>query len=228
MPRKTLADWLAWQESLNPDEIDLGLDRVRAVAARLPLAPPPDRVFVVAGTNGKGSCVAALEAVLLAVGKRPGVYTSPHLVHYNERVRVAGRAADDADLVDAFEQIEAVRGDVRLTFFEYGTLAALLLFSRADCDAWVLEVGLGGRLDAVNIIDGDFCAVTSVALDHTEWLGDSVAAIAREKAGIYRPSRPVWFGSSPVPESLRQYAEQLGCTLLTPDHGYGLQAGEQT
>jgi dihydrofolate synthase/folylpolyglutamate synthase len=218
--RRTLSDWLAYQESLNPAEIKLGLERVAAVLARLDVHPPPQRVFTVAGTNGKGSCVAALAAVLQANALRTGVYTSPHLLRYNERICVAGEPVADAELVAAFERVAAARGDVPLTYFEYGTLAALVVFAAARCDAWVLEVGLGGRLDAVNVIDPDFPVITTVDLDHQAWLGDTIEAIAGEKAGIYRAGRPAFFGELPVPQSVQARAAELGVELTTPGHGY--------
>ena len=168
MQFRSLSDWLSWQESLNPAEIELGLDRVSAVSAKLPLTPPPGAVFIVAGTNGKGSCAAILEAILRAAGLKVGVYSSPHLVRYNERVRVDGKESTDADLVAAFEKIEIARDGIPLTFFEFGTLAALDIFSRQDCAAWILEVGLGGRLDAVNIVEPDFSIITTVDIDHQE------------------------------------------------------------
>ena len=194
MTRRNLSEWLAWQESLNPAEIDLGLERIRSVAGQLGLQPPSGGVVTVAGTNGKGSTAAVIEALLRAGGKRTGLYSSPHLVCYNERIRLSSIPVEDAELVDAFEQIEHVRGAIPLTFFEYGTLAALLIFSRHDCDTWVLEVGLGGRLDAVNLIDPDVAVITTIALDHQEWLGDTIEEIAREKAGIIRPGKPVLYG----------------------------------
>ena len=211
--RKSLNEWLRWQERLNPKEIDLGLDRVRDVAARLPIQPPAGAVFTVAGTNGKGSTVACLDRLLAGAGYRTGVYTSPHLVRYNERVQVAGEYVSDDELIAAFERIEAARGDVALTYFEFGTLAALLVFSDARCDAWVLEVGLGGRLDAVNVVEPDFSLITTIALDHQDWLGDSVEQIAAEKAGILRADAPAFFGDAEVPAAIRARAGELGTRL---------------
>jgi dihydrofolate synthase/folylpolyglutamate synthase len=220
MSRKNLSDWLAWQESLNPAEIELGLDRIRSVAGRLELEPPQHRVVTVAGTNGKGSCAAAIEALLRPSGLRVGLYTSPHLVRYNERVRIDGDMAADNMLVRAFERIESARGDIPLTFFEYGTLAALLVFTEQNCNVWVLEVGLGGRLDAVNIVDPDVAVITTIALDHESWLGDTVEEIAAEKAGVMRAGRPVFFGDSPVPKSIREHARAVGAELSTLGSGY--------
>lgn len=182
---RSLADWLALLESRHPLAIELGLDRVAAVAGRLGLDRPAPRVVTVAGTNGKGSCVALLEALLLRAGVRVGAYTSPHLLAYNERVRIAGQPASDAALCAAFARIEAARGDIRLTYFEVGTLAALLLFVEAGCEVAVLEVGLGGRLDAVNIVAPDVAVITSIDLDHQAWLGDD-----RDRIGVEGGHRP--------------------------------------
>jgi dihydrofolate synthase/folylpolyglutamate synthase len=173
-------------------------------------------VITVGGTNGKGSCVALLEAMLGAGGYRVGTFTSPHLVRYNERIRIAGRLATDAELMDAFARIEAVRGDHSLTFFEFNTLAALLLFQSLPLDAVVLEVGLGGRLDAVNIVDSDVAVLTSVSLDHCDWLGNTVEDIGREKSGIFRPGRPAVLGSAAMPQSVFAAAHALGTVLRIP------------
>jgi dihydrofolate synthase/folylpolyglutamate synthase len=214
MKVESLADWLQWQESLNPREIELGLERVGAVARRLSLRPPTGAVFIVAGTNGKGSCVHLLEQALSGAGRKTGAYTSPHLVYYNERIRVDGISATDDVVVSAFEQIEAVRDGEQLTYFEYGTLAALAIFSGADCDAWILEVGMGGRLDAVNTVDADFSLVTTIGLDHEDWLGESIDQIAGEKAGIMRRDKPAFFGDRPVPAVIREQAARLDAPLL--------------
>jgi dihydrofolate synthase/folylpolyglutamate synthase len=218
----SLDDWLRRQGALHPNAIELGLDRVRAVAERLRLARPPHGVFTVAGTNGKGSTVGLLAALLTTHGYRTAVYTSPHLVRYNERVRVAGVDATDAELIAAFEAVEAAREDVPLTYFEFGTLAALVHFVAAAADAWVLEVGLGGRLDAVNLIDPDVSLVTTVDLDHQDWLGDTIEAIAAEKAGIFRPGRPALYGDAPVPASLAAHAQAIAAPLrcLGQDFGF--------
>lgn len=213
MSRRTVAQWLQWQASLHPTWMDLGLDRVRAVAQRLPVVRSSGPVFTVAGTNGKGSTAALLEAFLLAGGKKPGTFTSPHLVAYNERIRVAGEPAADDEIVAAFERVEAARGATSLTFFEFGTLAALEIFRQRGCDAWVLEVGMGGRLDAVNVIDADYALITTVDLDHQQYLGDTVEQIAAEKAGILRPERPAFYGDWPVPGALRAAAVEIGARL---------------
>jgi dihydrofolate synthase/folylpolyglutamate synthase len=207
---KTLEDWLAWAGRLHPKGIALGLERVRAVWTRLgpPVLGCP--VITVGGTNGKGSCVAMLGAMAQAGGYRVGTYSSPHLVHYNERVEIAGVPASDAALCGAFERVAAARDGVELTYFELGTLAALVLFADAGLDLVVLEVGLGGRLDAVNLIDPDVAVVTSIGWDHMDWLGDSLEAIAREKAGIFRRGRPAVIGQPDAPEALRDAALTAG------------------
>jgi folylpolyglutamate synthase/dihydrofolate synthase len=204
---RTLAEWLAYQERVNVHSIELGLDRVREVWQRMGAPAPARRVITVGGTNGKGSTVALLEAMLRAAGLRVGSFTSPHLIDYNERVRIDSANVDDALLIASFERIEAARGAARgdvisLTYFEFGTLAALDLFARADLEVAVLEVGLGGRLDAVNIIDADIAIVTTVDLDHMDWLGPDRDCIGREKAGIARAGRPVIVGELDPPAGL--------------------------
>jgi len=196
-PLDSLTRWLERIQQLHPQEIDLGLDRVRAVADRLGLKRPAPFVITVTGTNGKGSHVAALDALFRHAGLRVGCYTSPHLLRYNERVCVQGQPASDQALVDAFDRIEAVRADVSLTYFEFGTLAALLIFEQSALDVAVLEVGMGGRLDAVNIIDADIAIVSNIDLDHQEWLGDTREAIAREKPAFSAQANP-WSVPSPV------------------------------
>lgn len=216
-----LSAWLTWLETLSPVEIDLGLERVQAVLDRLDL-DVPRHVLLVAGTNGKGSSVAMADALLRAAGFNVGTYTSPHIVAYNERIAIGGEPVADADIVRAFERIEAVRGDVRLTYFEYGTLAALLVFSDAGLDVWVLEVGMGGRLDATNVIDPTAALITNVALDHCAWLGNDIEAIAAEKAGIMRPGVPVVYGGTAVPEAITRRADEIGARLLLRDRDFSL------
>jgi dihydrofolate synthase/folylpolyglutamate synthase len=203
-----LTDWLAWQETLHPRRIDLGLDRVRAVWARLGLTLPCP-VVTVGGTNGKGSCVATLDSIYRAAGYRTCAYTSPHLLRYNERIRIDGTDANDTAICCAFARIDAARGDADLTYFEFGTLAALVLFAEAGPDLILLEVGLGGRLDAVNIIDADVAVVMSIGRDHMAWLGDTPAQIAFEKAGIFRPGRPAVIAQADAPPRLRERAVEL-------------------
>ena len=209
----SLQDWLDWQETLHPESIELGLARVGTVADRLACRQPAPVVISVAGTNGKGSSVALLEAILMRAGYRVGAYSSPHLFRYNERVRLMGEAVGDSLLCDAFERIDVQRGDISLTYFEFGTLAALDIFSRQPLDIVVLEVGLGGRLDAVNIVDADIALITAIGIDHTAWLGHNREAIAREKAGIMRPGRPVVCSDSHCPDALQQEAQRLGARL---------------
>jgi len=209
----TLAEWLAWQEQLHPRSIDLQLERVQEVAKRMNLTAPRHPVITVGGTNGKGSCVAFLEAMLSAGGYRVGAYTSPHLRQYNERIRLAGKNIDDSALCRAFERIDQARGDSTLTYFEFGTLAALLLFTEACVDVAVLEVGLGGRLDAVNILDADVAVITSIAIDHVQWLGPDRDSIGYEKAGIFRPRRPAVCADPAPPARLLEHAQAIGAVL---------------
>ena len=217
--RMDLDQWLAHQQLQHPDAIALGLDRVRVVAQRLGLTRPATHVITVAGTNGKGSTVAFIEAIARAAGLRVGAYTSPHLLRYNERVRIDGVDADDDALVAAFERIEAVRlaveGDpIPLTYFEYGTLAALLLFEGASLDLAILEVGLGGRLDAVNIVDADVSIITTVDLDHQDWLGADRETIGLEKAGVMRAGKPVVLGEIDPPASVLRHAYRIGASAI--------------
>lgn len=214
-----LSDWLTWLETLSPREIDLGLDRVRVVMARLPIELPK-HVLLVAGTNGKGSSVAVAGALLRAAGYDVGAYTSPHIIEYNERIAIGNRPAADDEIVAAFETIESVRDEVPLTYFEYGTLSALVLFSEANLDAWLLEVGMGGRLDAVNAVEPTAALITNVALDHCEWLGDDIESIAAEKAGVMRPGIPVVYGGDEVPRAILDRAESIGARLLLPHRDF--------
>ena len=225
----TLGEWLAWIEGRHPaTTIELGLDRVRAVAGLMAPGPPARHVAVVAGTNGKGSTVAFIEAMARAAGLRVGAYTSPHLLAYNERVRVDGRDAADEGLAAAFAVVEDARAraeqaagaPVRLTYFEYGTLAALHVFRHADLDLAVLEVGLGGRLDAVNVVQPDVAVITTVDLDHQEWLGSDREAIGREKAGIARAGVPLVLGEDDPPASVLRRAYALGAPAIRAGSDY--------
>lgn len=209
----SLDEWLAYQTQLHPRTIDLGLERLRVVLERLQWRRPRAAVLSVAGTNGKGSVVATCAAVLAAAGHRVGAFTSPHFRDYRERIRIHGRLVEPAELVQAFERIEAVRGEVPLTFFEYNTLAALLIFAAAALDAWVLEIGLGGRLDAVNVVDPDVAVVVSIGLDHQEYLGSTLEAIGREKAGIFRRAKPAVLGSRAMPAAVEDEARHVGARL---------------
>jgi dihydrofolate synthase/folylpolyglutamate synthase len=223
----TLEQWLERIQFLHPMEIDMGLHRVREVAERLGLCHPKalaPLVVTVAGTNGKGSCTAMLDAVLRAASYRVGTYTSPHILRYNERVSLQGQAAQDALFCAAFTQIWQARQGVSLSYFEYGTLAALLILQQAELDVVILEVGLGGRLDAVNIIDTDLAVISSIDLDHQEWLGDTRELIAYEKAGIFRSGVPAVCGDLDLPESIRKVAHDLGCSLYQQGIDYGIAA----
>jgi len=221
---RSLAEWLAFVERQHPQQIALGLERVSEVNSKLrtEVACP---VITVGGTNGKGSTCAMLEAILRAAGLRVGLYTSPHLARYNERVRIAGAEASDEALAGAFEAVESARGEVPLTYFEFGTLSAFHLFSREKLDAWVLEVGLGGRLDAVNIVDPDCAVLTSIGIDHVEFLGDTRAEIGREKAGIFRPGRPAVVAEPQIPETVLEEIRRLRARplLVGRDFGYANQ-----
>lgn len=208
-----LSGWLARIEACHPAEIELGLDRLQQVAQRLPLDLESACKIVIAGTNGKGSTLAMLDAILSRAGYTTGSYTSPHFLRYNERVCISGQPVDDVTLCEAFELIEQARGATPLTYFEYGTLAALLIFSQRQVDVALLEVGLGGRLDAVNIVDADIALVTTIALDHTDWLGPDRESIGREKAGIFRAGKPALCGDPRPPATLVDYAHELGTPL---------------
>lgn len=209
----TLQAWLDWQETLQPQRVDLRLDRIRAVLARLGWKGAPWTVVTIAGTNGKGSCVAFLEAILRAAGARVGSYTSPHLLRYNERIRIEGLEVADAEICEAFARIDAVRREIGPTYFEFGTLAALHLFQRAALDVVLLEVGLGGRLDAVNAVDADVALVSTIDIDHIGWLGSDREAIGREKAGIFRAQRAAVCADPDPPLTLTAHAEGLGARL---------------
>lgn len=216
----TLAEWLAWQESLHLQAIDLGLARVARVLERLDLPPQPPFTISVGGTNGKGSCVAMLDSILRAAGYRVGAYTSPHLLSYNERIRIDGQPVDDQTLMAAFNRVDRARQDTTLSFFEFGTLAALVIFAAARLDLRILEVGLGGRLDAVNIIDADLALIASIDIDHQEWLGTTREAIGQEKAGIFRPGRPAVIADPDPPASIGQVASARGAPLYQPGRDF--------
>ena len=216
---RALGDWLARIEQLHPKAIELGLERLRAVASRLSLRLPC-AVITVGGTNGKGSTCAMLESILLAAGYRVGLYTSPHLVRFNERARLDGAPVDDAALIEQFEAVDAARGDVALTYFEFTTLAVLRLFQQRAPDVAVLEVGLGGRLDAVNLVDADCAIVTSVDVDHADYLGDTRERIGWEKAHIFRPGRPAICSDPLPPASLVEHASSIGADLWLHGRDY--------
>ena len=207
---RTLGDWLDHISSVHPYEIELGLERIGLVANRLDISRPAPNVVSVAGTNGKGSCVAFMEGVLEHAGYRIGVFSSPHIHHFNERIRIGGAEASDSDICRAFAAIDAARKEVSLSYFEYATIAALYLFQSAELDCVLLEVGLGGRLDAVNLIDADVAIISSISLDHEDWLGSDLEIIGQEKAGIMRAKIPVIIGDHNPPRSLRIRAKELG------------------
>jgi dihydrofolate synthase/folylpolyglutamate synthase len=214
-PDRTLAGWLDYQQQLHPHSIDMGLERVHRVAQRLGLLPLHGRSVIVGGTNGKGSTATLLAALAQAHGMRVGLFTSPHLLRYQERIRVNGVESGADELCQAFAEIEAARGEESLTYFEFNTLAALLLFRAAAVECTVLEVGLGGRLDATNIVAADVAVLCSVGLDHCEWLGDTLAAIGAEKAGIFRAGQPVILGSTDLPDSVGAAIAALSCRALS-------------
>lgn len=216
----TLDQWLSWLETLHPTEIELGLERVKLVAERMQLNKYFDtrptnsllpKLITIAGTNGKGSTVAALDAMLREAGKTVGSYTSPHLLQYNERVKINGQPASDEIICEAFAEIDKAREDISLTYFEFGTLAAFFIFENADVDYWLLEVGLGGRLDAVNALAPDIAVITSIALDHEAWLGNTRESIGFEKAGILRPHIPFVCAETNVPNTVIRAVEESNC-----------------
>lgn len=209
-----LAEWLAWQETLHVSSIDLGLERIGKVAARMQLLNPEFPIITVAGTNGKGSTVALLTSILQTAGYQVGSYTSPHILRYNERITLNSLPVDDELLVKAFTAIELARDAISLTYFEFGTLAAMWIFAEAKVDVAVLEVGLGGRLDATNLWDADVAIITAIGIDHVEWLGHNREVIGREKAGIARAGKPLVCGDPDPPQSIRKLAEEKGAHLL--------------
>jgi dihydrofolate synthase / folylpolyglutamate synthase len=223
---RNLDSWLEYISAQHPATIALGLDRVHAVLSRMALEKLPV-TLTVGGTNGKGSTCAFAECILLEAGYKVGLYTSPHLLRYNERVRIHGEEAADEVLVRTFEQVEAARGTTPLTYFEFGTLAALAAFAQAKLDAVILEVGLGGRLDAVNVIDADAAIVASVDLDHQAFLGNDRESIGFEKAGIFRANRPAIFGDDNPPARLVEHARSIGAQLQVLDRDFRYEAGER-
>jgi dihydrofolate synthase/folylpolyglutamate synthase len=226
MTSRTLGEWLAYLEQLHPVAIDMGLARSQQVAARLGLGKLAPRVITVTGTNGKGSTCAFVASLLKQQGLKVGVYSSPHLIRYNERVQLDGVDASDQQLCDAFAALEAARGDISLTYFEMGTLAAFWLFERSALDAVVLEVGLGGRLDTVNIIDPDLSLVTSIGLDHADYLGDTRESVGFEKAGIFRQGRPALCGDLEPPQTVLDKVRELVCPFFLRGRDYDLAIGD--
>ncbi|MGF6149746.1 bifunctional tetrahydrofolate synthase/dihydrofolate synthase [Pseudomonas fluorescens] len=227
MTERTLGDWLAYLEQLHPSAIDMGLARSQEVASRMGLGKPAPRVITVTGTNGKGSTCAFVASLLRAQGLKVGVYNSPHLLRYNERVQINGVEATDAQLCEAFAAIDAGRGEISLTYFEVGTLAAFWLFQRAGLDAVVLEVGLGGRLDTVNLVDADVALVTSIGVDHADYLGNTRESVAFEKAGIFRQGAPALCGDLNPPQPLLDKVRELDCPFFLRGRDFDLGITEQ-
>ncbi|QDE31741.1 bifunctional tetrahydrofolate synthase/dihydrofolate synthase [Shewanella polaris] len=219
--QSSLHQWLDYLLAIHPSEIDMGLTRVSAVAKRIDVIDlAPAKVITVAGTNGKGTTCAMLAAILRQADLSVGVYSSPHLLQYNERVQINQQDASDDSLIEAFSAIETARGDISLTFFEYATLAGLYLFKAAKVDVIILEVGLGGRLDATNIIDSTATILTSIDLDHQEYLGDTRELVGREKAGIFRPNCVAIIGEPDLPMSVTEYADQTHTSLYRVGHEF--------
>ena len=219
---RNLSEWLTWQETLHLSSIDLGLKRVQQVAKNLDLLTLPFPVISVAGTNGKGSSTAMLQSIYQKAGYKTGVYTSPHLLHYNERIAIDNKYASDKAICSAFERINKARKKTSLTYFEFGTLAAAVLFVEADIDVAIFEVGLGGRLDAVNLWDADVALITSIAIDHENWLGNNRDDIAIEKSGIMRKGKPVICGDKNPPATISSEAQRIGSHLIQRDRDYSL------
>ena len=218
--KRTLDQWLDYQLKTHPQAIAMGLERVSEVAQRLQLSKPAQYVITVAGTNGKGSTVAFIEAMARAGGLRVGAFTSPHLLRYNERVRIDGKDIDDQSLISAFERIEKAREEIPLTYFEFGTLAALLIFEQSGLDLAILEVGLGGKLDAVNIIDADVAVITTVDLDHQQYLGTDRESIGADKAGIFRFGKPCVLAEKDPPSSVLRHAYEIGAFAIRAHADY--------
>lgn len=225
--QSSLQHWIDWLLQLHSKEVDLGLDRIRLVAESMQLLYPDPFVISVAGTNGKGSSVAMLVSILKAAGYQVGAYTSPHIRSFNERIQINGLPVSDADITDAFAQIEAARKGVKLTYFEFATLAALVVFKQSALDVLVLEVGLGGRLDAVNVVNADAALITAIGIDHIEWLGDDRSVIATEKAGIMRTGNLAVCSDDAPPESLLAYAKEHAVPLMQLNKDFALECSEE-
>ncbi len=223
---KHLQDWLAWQQTVHSQKIELGLDRIAEVANALDILQPNYQVITVAGTNGKGSIVAILESIYNQAGYRVASYTSPHLLHYNERIRVEQKNIDDETLCKAFDLVDQARGETSLSYFEFGTLAAMQIFNEVELDVAIYEVGLGGRLDAVNILDTNLAIVSSIGIDHVQWLGTTRESIGFEKAGIFRSHQPAICGDEEPPESLVKYAQELDSKLFLINKDYSYKRNE--
>ncbi len=226
--KRTLSDWLSWQETLHLTEIDLGLERIGKVAHKLKLLKPDFPIITVAGTNGKGSSVALLEAILIAQGYNVGSYTSPHLIDYNERIKINAQNANEQQIIDAFEVIDKARGNISLTYFEFSTLAAILCFSQQNIDVAILEVGLGGRLDAANLWDTSLAIISSIDIDHENWLGNDRETIGIEKSGIMRKDTPVICGDPHPPKSIAKQAGKIGAKLYQLDKDFFIETDDAT
>ena len=224
----SLEEWLVYLEQLHGQAIELGLDRIRHVATELNLLKPAPFVFTVGGTNGKGTTCRTLEVLLMAAGYRVGVYSSPHFIRYAERVRINGQELSDQQHISSFDSLNQGRGETSLTFFEFSTLSALQLFKQSDLDVVILEVGLGGRLDATNIVDADVAVLTSIALDHTDWLGPDRESIGREKAGIFRQGKPAVVGEPDMPVTVSKVAQDKGAILLARGKEWSYSASSQS
>lgn len=224
----TLQEWLQWLETVPAEKTIADLTRIKTIANKLDLWPIPCPVITVTGTNGKGSCVALLTQILRRQGYHTGTYTSPHLFRYNERICIDANPVSDEAICDAFSAIENTRADVALSYFQFTTLAAFYLFKKAHLDVWILEVGIGGRLDPVNIIDADLAIISTVDLDHTQWLGNTRELIGREKAGIIRAGKPVICGDFNSPDSLTDYAREVGAVLYRQNNDFGFSQNDQT
>jgi len=218
--KRSLSEWLEWQETFHLSEIDLGLERIGKVAKQLTILNPNIPIITIAGTNGKGSSVAILESILRAQGYKTGAYTSPHLLRYNERIAINNIPANDAQIINAFEKINLARGDISLTYFEFGTLAAMLCFIEQKVDVIILEVGLGGRLDASNLWDATLAIITGIAIDHVAWLGNNREKISIEKSGIMRQQQPIISGDPNPPDSIKAEARRIGAKLYQFDSDF--------
>ena len=221
----TVDEWLDWQQTVHPLNIDFKLERILSVYKKLNISKIANKIITVAGTNGKGSTVSFLESVLNEKKYHVGTFTSPHILRYNERIKINGIEIDDESLLETFEMIDEVRGDTTLTYFEFATLSAFYLFSKSNLDVAVLEVGLGGRLDATNIVDSDISIITSIGIDHTEFLGNTIDSIALEKAGVMRPFKTCIYAQEKPPSALLKYAKNKSVNLLIHNNDYRVNLG---
>ena len=222
---KTVSEWLDWQQTIHPLNIDFKLERILSVYKKLNISSIANKIITVAGTNGKGSTVSFLESVISKKNYRVGTFTSPHILRYNERIKINGQEIDDESLLETFEMINDRRGDTTLTYFEFATLSAFYLFSKSNLDVAVLEVGLGGRLDATNIVDSDVSIITSIGIDHTEFLGSTIDSIALEKAGVMRPFKKSIYAQNKPPTALLKYAKNKSVNLMIHNNDYHVKRG---